>query len=378
MLGVAAVFVFGVVVGRTSAGPGRTDSLPNSSQTTAAPPASTAAPTTTAGSAPPRGQEPTPRAGRTPTTGSASTLLNPAFVAAIVLPLPGRPAVQSIAEVGNQLVVLAPGWLARISEHTDGGLYWSGSVGVGLPVGDPTYAHWDLVSDGKALWALTQDPSLRLYPVNPSSLTLGPMIQPPAGVVDVAALDGHLYLNTDVGVFDAAPSAQPSAELPIVARGGRSMAADPSRHRLLLLNDDDGWSISAYTPPADTVAASRSLPFNAHTVAVADGAIWVTGSRSDTDRHPVLARLDPATLKIAAHSSLEESLTSTPTIVAHGKYLWIRSTERPDELWCVNAHSGAIAGSWPDLPGIVAAQSGQAFVADWNVVGQLSPDSCAP
>lgn len=289
---------------------------------------------------------------------------NPAFAAAVSDFLPGQPDIGSIAVVHDHVVVLAPGNLARISHDKNGNLHPDGESHVGLPIGDPTYADWELISDSHNLWAVGGG---RVYRIDGSTLRPGPLIHSPGGFAGAGALDGHLYLNTDVGVYEVAPDAT-AVSKPVVTRGGRAIAVDPTRHRLLLLDHDNDWSIRAYSPAKHKTMAGRKLPFDARSLTVAGGAIWLTGTKTDADFKPVLARLDPTTLRVISHGELASTLSAAPTLVAGQTDLWVRSGH---QLWCVNARSGAVAQHWPSLPGDVAARDGRAFVADGNVIGQL-------
>lgn len=368
VIGAAAVFAFGVVIGRTSAGTAASE-RPTPSPSTATSP--TGYSTTSLPSPSPAGLSPSvPQSGGIAASTPPVGVLNDAFAAAITLPAAD---VQSAVAVDDQLVVLSPALFTRLS--TTSGLRLDGTAAVGLPIGDPTYARWELVTDGSALWALTVDTAKRLYRVNPPSLGLGALIPPPAEVVDAAAVDGHLYLNTDVGVFDVTPSTAPGDQLQVVARGGPAMAADPSRHRLLVLNHDDGWMITAYDLSDRGHVVGASLPFEARTVAVADGTIWMAGVTNAADQRPVLARLDPATLRVGGHSVLESSLASPPTVVAGGTDLWIRGSDSGAGLWRLDAHSGDVVQHWAELPGTIVTHADQAFVIDGGVLGQLRLDA---
>lgn len=375
VLGVAAIFVFGVIVGRTSTGIGDADGSSTPSPQTSG--ALTGQPTTPSGSQTSAALSTQRHTGSaTPSVAPTVRALDPAFTVAIELPVPGQPDIQSIALVGDHLVALAPGWLVRFSWGKDGGLYPDRVVDVGLPIGDPKYANWQLLSDGDRLWALAPGPAgRRLYSIDPATLNATGLVQPPLGIVDAVALDGHLYLNTDSGVYDVTPSAGPADPPSVVVRGGHAMAADPSRHQLLLLNHDNGWMIYAYTPPGAEPVASGSLPFDASSVAVAGGQVWIIGTTPGANPQPVLARLDPETLQVIGRIPDEQSAALAP--VAQGGNLWIRGGGNDGQLWCVDAHGEAVAQRWAALPGIVAVRDDRAFVAAGNVVGELNLNTCA-
>ncbi len=403
VLGVAAAFVIGMVVGRSgtggtqAGGPGTgAPSAPASTHGSAATTTSGSTPTTASDSpqnthaastgAPTRSTSVQPPAGTggvvggaalSPTVGpgAAMPVMNPAFTAAIST-LTGSPGIESMAVVGKRLVLLGEGTLVSIEPDGHDGLRTVASADVGLPVGDPTYAPWQLISDGTRLWAYA--PGKRLYDVDPATLELGDMTGPPSGAVDAATLDGHLYLNTETGVVDMTAKPDDDGGQPVVARGGQVMTADPGRHRLLVLNNDDGWGVTAYTPPGFHPGASTSLPLDAPSIAVVDGAIWVAGTAHGGDPSLTAVRLDPTTLHVATRIAIAQP-ASAPRIVAHGRSLWLRDGNDDGALWCVDPHDGTIAQQWTAVPGAVAVGGGHAYVVDGVAAGELRLNgSCTP
>ncbi len=387
-VGIAVVFVFGVVVGRTSIGSGAAGAGGSPAATS---PAAAMTPTTaispTGQSVPlsPHSPSAAPDSTRnrggtgTSAASSGAPMLNPALAAAIELPVPGRSDIQSMAAVDGHLVVLTPGYLIQISYGSDGGLYPSRQTAVGLPIGDPSYATWELLSDGHRLWAISLGRANRVYLINPT--TLQPVSEWNATLVSgtvegAVALDGHLYLNTSSGVYDVSPATRRIGEDDVVARGGQAIAADPTRHRLLVLNDDGEWAVYAYRPPGFHPAESVSLPFQARSIAVAGGSIWVAGTSPGPPSQPALVRLDPSTLTVAGRADAEQTLPLAPIIVAQGTSLWIRNGYGGGELWCVNPHTGAVEQHWAALPGILLVHGGYAFVADGTTIGRPSSGIC--
>lgn len=377
VIGVITVFVLGVIVGRTGTLTHSVGGSPASSASTRASLPSNSTTTADRSSARPRV---TPARGSTESPGAEPHVLNPALTSAIRLPILGQSDVQSMAVVENHLVALTPGWLVRMSWDRAGSLYSDGKFAVSLPLGDPNHGNWELLSDGTALWAVSVGAKGRVYRI--STTTLRPFREwnLPAqseSISSAAALDGHLYLNTEDGVYDVAPSTLQDGQLPVVADAGRSMIADPSRHRLLLLNhDNNGWIVDEFTPSEPKTVVGISLRFDAQSLAVAGDTIWVTGATSGANPRPILAQLDPTTLQVVGHRTLDDSLPPVPTVVAHGNSLWVRSKDSDSQLWCINPHSGAVAHHWSAIPGILAADAGQVFVADGNVVGHINASAC--
>jgi hypothetical protein len=286
----------------------------------------------------------------------------------------GFAEVQSLAMAGDQLLALTPGNLIRISRNSDGSLNSFVSP-VGLPFGDPDYARWELISDGNTVWAAAPAVTARMYRVYMPTLKLTQLFPPPHPTIDLTAMGGALYQDTRAGVFEITTTTDPKSQL-LVAPEGQAIAADLGRNHILVLDDGERGGTSlvrVYSPPKKgPIETSALLPFIAHSVVVAGGEIWVTGTASDVYPRPVLAQLDPATLKVSGYSELQRSLTSTPVVVAAGEDLWVRSKDTGDQLWCVDAHTGDIAQHWSALPGTVAAEPGQVYVADRDYIGALA------
>ena len=165
-----------------------------------------------------------------------------------------------------------------------------------------------------------------------------------------AVLAGDLYVDTNYGVFRIVrPDTGPRDATPLP--GGRAIAADPSRGRLLVLALDGGRTqVRAERPSAqrpDVVA--HSPVFGRGSLAVVDGHIWAGGEGS---RGAVLVQLDPRTLAPVGHSRLEAEVGSGAVIVAVGRQdLLVRSEAGGDELWCVDGGSGAVRQKWAHAPG---------------------------
>lgn len=381
LLAAVALFAFGVVVGRgtiTLKSGAAQPTRPTSTSSTAPPPSPSPAPSatdtdtdtdepsaesTSAGSA----------AARSPAPTNATRLDPRALESAMTVQGP----VQALATVGNTLIVLTPGALYRISSTEDGAIEEDLMSSPGLPFGDPKYpSPWELISDGTALFLAAPEVQGRLYQVSTPDLAgLTSLVDQPVATVDLAAMNGVLYQNTASGVFAVTESGDNDAP---IARGGTAMAADPNRDRLLVLNNDGAWVVHAYVPGRlEPVATSESLPFAATGIAVADGTIWVAGIRSE-DGVPILAQLDPRTLKFTTLSTIGDALTSAPEIVAAGHNLWIRSQYTGAQLWCINALTGAVAQYWDSLPGLVATSGNRAYIADGSLVGEIRlNDACS-
>lgn len=174
------------------------------------------------------------------------------------------------------------------------------------------------------------------------------------GLAGAAVLDGQLYVTTDTGVsgVDTAGFGYSTRATPV--RGGWGIAADPSRHRLLLMDSTGGQATLRAQRPTDArPEAQAALPIGKGSVVVVGGDIWAAGYGTDG---AVLARLDPASLRVVAVSPAADELGPGAEVVGVGRHvLLVRSGGGGDGLWCVDARSGAIDEKWSSVPGAVAA-----------------------
>lgn len=162
----------------------------------------------------------------------------------------------------------------------------------------------------------------------------------PTALSAAAAVNGHLYVADQHGVLELAPGAH--ALVPVAALGGGyvDLAADPARSRLLLLGIANGRpSVAAYAPGRPPQVAPS--PIGRGNLLVVGGAIWAAGYGTNG---AVLARLDAATLRFGAQSALAtQAVGPGLELVGSGaSVLWVRAPESGDQLWCVDAASGAV------------------------------------
>jgi hypothetical protein len=166
-----------------------------------------------------------------------------------------------------------------------------------------------------------------------------------------ALLDGRFYVTTDRGVGSLNDQDGSVSWTPV--RGGWSVTADPTRHRLLLVDlDGDHASVRAQRPSDPRPEAQATLPFSKGWVVVAGDQIWAAGYG---DHGAVLDRLDPKTLRVVARSPVAAQLGPGAIVVGAGlQALLVRSGSGGDGLWCVDAHTGGLAATWSSVPGGVA------------------------
>jgi hypothetical protein len=171
-------------------------------------------------------------------------------------------------------------------------------------------------------------------------------------VAGIDELNGELYISASSGVVGiAGPRASGLLDWTPL-RGGRAIAADGTRNRLLLL-DEDGTAVRvrAESPDLTRSGISADLPFLTGSFAVVNGRIWAGGSDA---RGAVLVRLDPRTLRPIRHSDIVGRLGSGVAFAAAGtRSFLIRDVSGGAGLWCIDADSGKILHSWAAVAGPV-------------------------
>jgi hypothetical protein len=246
--------------------------------------------------------------------------------------------------VGDQIFALQAGALLRASITSPGAVTAVAAATSGD--GDD----YQLLADAaqSRLWLVRrQTPSVLIAAFDSRSLRPLGEVSRPGRATGAALLDGRLYVATDQGLITLSTplggdlrsfaSAQPQV-----------IAADPSRHRLVVLTEG--------TPAKVTILGvgqpSAAAPFGKGDLVVVDGQIWAGGYGS---HGAVLVQLDPSTLRPGRHSPLESRLGPGAELVGAGAHdFLVRSGGGGDALWCVDAHSGVVVHSWSQLPGPVA------------------------
>jgi outer membrane protein assembly factor BamB len=176
--------------------------------------------------------------------------------------------------------------------------------------------------------------------------------------VSAAALAGHLYLSTSVGVADLAPG--DVVPRPVVGLYGAvgPLVADPARHRIIAADFGFPTEIWSYRPGTGARQASSSLPISDGTLAVADGRVWIAGGRG---ARPALWRLDPVSLRPVSRSPLPASVGARAVLVGTGAAtVWVRPAADLNLLLCADAGRGVVVQSWR-VGGAVASSRGIAY-----------------
>jgi hypothetical protein len=306
---------------------------------------------------------------------SVTTEMDPVGPTQVVFPPPDRlpvgPGVDGTTTVpygpieaaafdeSGRLELLSPEHLT-VLDHTGTVVGDYDMPGVG---GSPQTVPWHLVPVGERLWAVGGDGTgTQLIELeSPPTVSILRRTSLPVPVTDVAGYRGTLYLATGNAVYRVPSGASRPALVPGLS--AYSIAADPSRQRLLVLGSTARRaSLRAYYPSG---GASRpvvnSVPLVKGSLRVSGSTIWLGGFGP---YGAVLTRLDPTTLRAIAPSPLSASFGPGALLVGTGgSVLWVRGGGGGDDLWCVAA-SGTAAQHWSGVSGSVASRPGAAFVAE--------------
>lgn len=337
--------------------------LNNGGAPTAAP--SSAHPASTAST---RSRPPATVSSAPATSSTQSVVFVPGPLVARVIALKHGP-VQAMAFTRDGLAVLEPGYLSII-DPASGSVRGSAVLG---EIGDVGLGPWRLFADGRVMWAVGGGHVYRLNPNNPEDVKL----YSGAGAGGTATvLDGRLYLAALDGVYVLRTDAT-RAKRVVKLSGIQAIAADPARHRLLVLaRDNDTVSVRAYTPGKPHVPRAGvrlSINSGSGNLVVVQAAIWATGYNNDHGR--VLLRLNPHTLAAIDTVPTSQKLGSDARLAGSGEAdFWLRGA---GGLWCIS-HTGEPAQHWPFAAGAVTSRPNQAFAAIDDQIAQLRlNDACA-
>jgi outer membrane protein assembly factor BamB len=195
----------------------------------------------------------------------------------------------------------------------------------------------------------------------------------PPIVLAAAALAGHLYVTTSVGVADLAPGSSSPRRIPGLYGAVGPIVADPARHRIIAMDlgyPTDMWS---YRPGGVPEESHTQLRLSDGTAAVVGDQLWIGGHQ---DERPVLWRLDPSSLAPVVAAWLPGGADARVVAVAAGsRVLWLRTSDDEDSLYCVDAERGAILQTWR-VRGTVDSVAGQAYVDTPDGVRPLPLAGC--
>lgn len=300
--------------------------------------------------------------------------------------LPGSGPIEAAVASGNRLYILQPGQLSLILPHGSLVISFDGPDQAGS--GDTV----QMIADGARLWVVTTNSATaQLIEYDANTLAELRRVAWPHPIATAAALHGHLYFSTTAGVAELAPSAARAALVPALRGYTDSMAADPRRSRLLLLDSSARAHVRAYLPGTGLLPVSGDVPFGKGQLAVtADGAIWAAGFGDQAagaigaggfgvqGDGAVLVPLDPRTLAPQHASPVSRQLGPGAILAAAGTAdILVRSGAGGDALWCIDGDSGQQLQYWPYAAGSVTAVHGAAYVVSTEGARPLNLDTCA-
>jgi hypothetical protein len=293
------------------------------------------------------------RHGRVAATASTSA---PALVPTLPVPVPdtGEPPALMI---GSTLYMVRDGSLIAHRAGT--------AAETSVTVGEPaeTGGSYLLAADPtrSRIWVVKSLPArILIYAFDLAGLSELRRLHIEGKVAGVDVMRGELYLSTSAGVVGiAGPRSGLLDWTPL--RGGRAIAADSTRNRLLLLDGDGAFArIRAESPDLTGPGISAELPFRTGTFMIVNGRIWAGGAGA---HGAVLVRLDPRTLRPIRHSEVERRLGSGAVFAAAGtRSFLVRDTDGGGGLLCVDANSGRLLHAWSGVRGpvVISMQAGAA------------------
>lgn len=221
------------------------------------------------------------------------------------------------------------------------------------------------------VWLVSQR---RAWAYTPDTRTVFAGTVPPFS--DAAALGGKLYLAAGSELVEAGPGVGRPRQIFEAPGPLAAVAADPTRHRLLVAYQNGPSRVFALRPTGNGAArvlrAATVRSINA-TIAVAAGAIWLAGFSTGAG---ALLRLDPRTLRPDRRFAHLRSLGSGGVLVAAGSTsVWVREGIGGPDLRCVDARTGAQAQVWT-LDGLVASTAGRAVLGSATGPLRLRLDGC--
>jgi outer membrane protein assembly factor BamB len=203
-----------------------------------------------------------------------------------------------------------------------------------------------LVDPSQALlWAVTIDavPAILSEYQLPGLAPVRRVVWPPI-VLAAAALAGHLYVTTSVGVADLAPGSSTPQPVPGLYGAVGPITTDLARHRIIAMDLGYPTDVWTYRPGGVPQESRTQLRLADETLEVSGDRIWVGGHQDD---RPVLWRLDPTSLAPIVTARPPGGFGARVVVVAAGdRVLWLRTSDDQRSLYCVDAVRGVILQTW--------------------------------
>jgi hypothetical protein len=230
-----------------------------------------------------------------------------------------------------------------------------------------------------SIWVLNAQTSsfTQILEVDPATLLIVRTVRWNQVVEGAVALDGYLYLSTELGLAVLGPRATAPYLVPGLYGAVGPVAADPTRHRVIVIDQGFPTDVWAYRPGRPVFEAIDPVRIAHGTLAVVDGQVWVAGLGATA---AVLQRLDPVSLlatgpDLLAEYGLATGLSVGAQIVATGSAdLWLRADSGVG-LWCVDPTRSTVRRIG-QVSGTIAAGDGRVVAADSSGVIAIQAADC--
>ena len=303
---------------------------------------------------------------------AAPTVATPSSDVGAAEPLGPGPVDQAAAAAGRVFAVQA-GRLVSI-DPDDRHLFESAAL-TGFPdpqsvivVADPGGSTVFVISRYRVPTRVTAFDAVTLVPTASEQWT--------GSVSSGAVLGGKLFLaGSALATWDPhAPGSLPVIAVDSVSGPFESIAADPVRHRVLLVRSAPR-QVVAYNPGGGALTSGPVLVMPSAQLAVVDGRIWIVGPGPTPVG--VVAFVDPVGLAVGISASVVVDLGLGAGLSGTGDHvLWLRNAEGQGALWCVDAQDGRVRQTWTNAPGTVASTNGMAYAATGQVLEPLALRGC--
>ena len=283
----------------------------------------------------------------------------------------GPTAAVDVAVFGGHIYALQAGRIAQVDPLTR-----QVTAQASVP-GTTDASSLRLVTDPvhRLIWVLTlYTPDTLVSEFDAGALTLLRSVRWRQPLADATTLAGSLYFTSIAGL--AVWHADAPAPQLIAGMGTHrdAVAADPTRNRLLLV--DDGRDLSSYRPGGTaSVSTPVSAPVMKGDLVVVRGAIWFVGFA--VTGTAVVAPVDPVSLRLGHNAGVVVDLGLGAELAGVGdSVVWVRNGAGTGALWCVDARDGKVWTSWGNAPGNVASTSRAGYLATGFALVPLIMGDC--
>jgi hypothetical protein len=231
-------------------------------------------------------------------------------------------------------------------------------------------AHSRLLFDvaNSRLWVVDQNTlPARIQEFDSTSLRPLRSLEVQETVFDSAAIDGRLFLATDVAVKFLAPGASTLTAVKASNPPVSALTADLVRDTVVGLIAGPSGRLLTISSDGNTVLAGPQITVAGGSVAVVKDGLWVGGV--GLDGHAAL--FDPDSMRMlsqGAGGALVLVAAGQAVVSAGANSLWVYSAPTK-RLYCVDANSGQELQHWDGLAGpVTAGGSGPYSIAAGEVV----------